>query len=713
MVGGGRSRVGAPVRGSVGGGGGGARGGVSVRTQVVQELVDELNRSCNCGGGGAGGVSGNMCTRALRSLAALARSAPHDLVPAWPQLLALDAPVPRLLSGARMSDVRAAAADAFAALVPGAARLVTVAVPHGRAANTAYTPTAYMARGTLAALCGVLARVVLAEHGSALGSVMGATVALLRVVKVPGVELNLVTELLCAVSTKVHKVLKGHRQDAQVRAKALTAVAAGIAACNDLLDREVAKDMAETVVNVVIDTGVVQAPPLEEALLALQALCETHPMIVRNHWDELEPILGMLVKSHRDVLALHAVRVVENLLAATMDICKGKSEQVGFVYRQVAVGGFKHAFHAVRAEAALCAEVVLRACNSDGDVDAFDATDAVEADAIERLLHTAVHDDAISVRGVAVRALGYTPVLGALTLQVCTTLQRLFQTTRSVMLQSRCAWALASIVQRVHESGAGQLLSTWVSRCLELVSSELVAAVSGTESGISSTTKNNDKDTRATGLVRLTRALLHFEVSQEAVDVLCLVVRSGLGAKTRWNACTSLGAALESAGAVDVLYTACGDTSAPVKVRSAAARAVRPAAEGGRLGVLPCAALHDSALRLRISGAPRDAISGLVGATAALVHDALALPLPLPTDEAGLDGRVLFDAIAVHANLPGYVMNPRAELPSGSSLDATSEALGGVTSDTRAALRNALMLSRGDVGLQDLCVHIERALDAT
>ena len=464
-----------------------------------------------------------------------------------------------------------------------------------------------MARATVEVHCNLVSNAIGTERsGETLAPkirLVSAAGALLKVVRPPAVHVNVVHELLETLLCVCEDA-----NDVALRAKALGAVAQGIIGCGPLLGNTMGERIADVVCLVV-------CPPVasqlacqelgkgaleEEALVLLQALCEASVESVCERWPNLVPVLVECSESSRDILALHAVRVAHRLLSALMSKAESGYAQVSMVtvYESLVRCAFLHTFHSVRAEAALCCECLLRAGEQSSPPQRF-------LSPLRALLRTANHDDSTAVRAVAVRALGYTPVACediTSADEVVSSLLRLFQTTASVLLQSRAVWALAAVLQRAIENRATSLLIRHQEQCIGLVSHELVLLVER-----ASQTRRADEDTRATGLIRLASALLNHQYVSTCleqafiIDGLCDVIRAPLAAKTRWNACAALSSVFVSTLSLskqirvrETLLHACEDQHAPVKVRSAAAKALLPAA--AILGIFKSVKLYQASL---------------------------------------------------------------------------------------------------------------------
>lgn len=671
---------------------------------------------------------------AWAAVAALARAASRALVPCWALFLPADSSsrtgLAGALLGARSAAERAAAADAAAALLAGGAPFVGARTRNSAALSAAaFTTAAETARRAVAAICDVLASALPLEKDRDVSAKLAKAAAVLAsVAHTPTLSLASVERLLTALA---ERVATGLPADATTRAASLIAIAAILNGSTEALSQSSIDSAADVLLPILrsADDNVSHVP-LEEALVVLQAVCKTSVDTVYSKWSLILPSLRYLAGSEREVLALHTVRVAEHILAALLADQNSHEDCSSWgieVYAVIAQNGFDHCFHAVRSSAALCAEYLLRLhLDRGGDI-------AVLSAAKDSLIKAALGDNAHAVQCLAVRSLGVLPLNHSSPSEhdsLISALHGLMQLTKSDALQSRCAWALASLVDASATSNppiAGDKYVSLLRACahdaVELLHQR--AASLGSGKG-----RSSDSDALATGTIRLLSVSMQalrllaqtIEVgdvdADAAVEVLCrLVAINDEAPKARWNACRVLGDLLEYTSAtvcdmgVQVLVDA-SLSARSAKVRAAAARALLPTARN--LGTRVCARVFIAARNF--SDAPREQCEAHVSAAASLVHESLADScIAEAFDHA--EARALIDAVASHNELPAYVLNPRACLPPGElGAAAPSAVLGALAADAHAALAAALtavaiVLDNGpDTDLRELHDHLRGLL---
>lgn len=650
---------------------------------------------------------------ALNALCALARAAPDALVPSWGLFLSSGAPVSRALLHCPNATARAAAADVCTALLAGGRRFVGA---RARGTGAPFTTAAERAGHVTAAVCKTIATALKAEKDGVVLTKLAKTGAAIANAMLSRDNVDaLLSALVCTSHTA-----KG---DATVQAAALTALAAVVGSLGNKLERTAVDLVADVAIDVLkcVDDASTHVPR-EEALVVLQAVCDACVHVFRSRWDVLQPRFGALVRSRREVLVLHTVRVVEHALGtmiAEASLGSKEADWAADMYMSLAAKQHDHSFHAVRSSAALCAEYLLRLA-------ALRTLDsgAVSA-ARSALLKAALGDDVIAVQCLAVRSLGAMPQRLCTpddVLAVVRALHCLMQLDTCDALQSRCAWALASLIDKLTATGAGlltdnsrTLLETISEHSIDLLRHRKIALENGTP-------RNSDGDARATGLVRLLcaskrgEALINEEVVfvDAALDALCGVVSCEEEApKARWNGCRALGDILPNARSQGIEATVCvlydvSTKARSAKVRMAAARALQPYTI--HVGVRESILLYINAKAF--TDAPRAQCDAHVAAAATLVHNALNVPVNV---HDAAEGRAMIEAIATHAELPNYVFNSRAQLPPAELGAAAPEAvLAALNGRTRSALSVAIESARsvahGDAELMALCEHLRERM---
>ncbi len=630
---------------------------------------------------------------ALRALTGLARAAPRTLVPVWQLLL------PRVLQIARVGVVeeRAAAVECLAVLLVGGSQLL------GRkraAGSMAFTSTAEYVHRYCVDAASIVAQGVGSEADHAVLMKLVKAAAVVGALALPREECEI---LLSALFERV-------QSDQELVVSGLKAIANVLGARNEGVGRDILVRVAQYVVDLLSERSLVG---VEEALIVLQAMCEYRVSVMSKLWGLLEPQLIRLTTGERNVIALHATRVGVKFVTACSDLDGVDPGRLLNAYHKLASHGHRHGFHAIRTEAALAAEAVIRMPQAKHH-DLYVA-------ARNELLLAAEKDAVVSVRSVAVRALAAVSFdkddCEVADLIVSRLYGILASEDRPKVLQSRCAWSLATIVDK-----ALGVFRTFENSLLEYVQNfELYATrslrerVEALECG-ESKIRSSDNDTCATGFVRLIAATFRYQcannltVRNETLECMCAVVRCDREApKTRWNACTALGDVLHAridSSAVNVLVDACA-TANTVKIRTAAARALQPSAS--HLGVPACVELFNAARQ--ISGAPRDAVEACTIATAALVHDSLANANSNPAG-VSQNPQCLVDAIAVHTQLPSYVLNPRAKLPpSTSDADSPRAAIAALPTLSIRALSAVVVVAELDPQFKVLAEHLRSVLE--